>query len=50
MKEHAERPGKYYDGIERDSDTKKFHGPDDTADANHDGKLDSKPGLGRDKE
>lgn len=42
-------PGDRYEGIEADAKTELFHGPDDEADKDHDGKLDKKPGLGKDK-
>lgn len=43
-------PGDQYEGIENDSNTAAFNGPDDAADKDHDGVLDHKPGLGKDKE
>jgi hypothetical protein len=42
-------PGDRYEGIKHDAKGD-FHGPDDEADKDHDGKLDKKPGIGKDKD
>ncbi|MGN8818534.1 hypothetical protein ACTNEN_09470 [Oribacterium sp. HCP28S3_H8] len=44
-----DRPFKRYEGIEHDAKGD-FHGPDDEADKDHDGRLDKKPGLGKSKD